>query len=291
MEIMNNSKSSQQQNHGRRQFLQLSGTAWVAALGSAQVLAADKAARVTSKTEPLKQLDGIKALFFDVQGTLVDFYSTIVEEGGKFSQARGFQADWGLVTEQWRAEYRVLLDKVIKKERPWTTTDVIFREALDIVLAKHSWGNSLSAADRDELTGLWSRLVPWSDSAPGLERLKKRFITSTLSNGSMASVLRITKYGNLPLDAVLTAELIKSSKPDPLVYQMALDSVGLQPHQAMMVACHKYDLSAAKKHGMKVAFIARPLEFGPNHPADTKPEPYFDYYANSITELASMLGA
>ncbi|NMM11689.1 MAG: haloacid dehalogenase type II [Polaromonas sp.] len=248
-------------------------------------MSAEKESPVASQTE------GLKVLFFDVQGTLVDFYSTIVQEGGKFSRLHGFQADWSLITEQWRAEYRNQLDQVIKQERPWTTTDAIYRDALDRVLTEHSWGNSLSPTDRDELSSVWSKLIPWNDSAQGLERLRARYTTSTLSNGSMASVLRITKHGGLPFDAILTAELIKSSKPDPKVYQMALDSVGIKAHQAMMVACHKYDLSAAKKLGFKVAFIARPLEFGPTNAADTKAEPYFDFYANSVNELASILGA
>lgn len=271
-------------NHRRRQFLKVSGASLVAAMLQVRVLAEEKQSLNASKGE------GLKALFFDVQGTLVDFYSTIVREGAKFSQSRGFDADWSLITEQWRTEYRGLLDQVIKQERPWTTTDVIYREALDRVLAKHSWGNAMSPVDRDELSTVWSKLIPWSDSVAGLDRLKKRYLTSTLSNGSMASVLRISKYGGLSFDAILTAELIKSSKPDPKVYQMALDSMGIKSHQAMMVACHKYDLSAAKKLGFKVAFIARPLEFGPKIAADTKAEPYFDYYANSINELASMLG-
>uniref|UniRef100_UPI0032D6DB63 (S)-2-haloacid dehalogenase n=1 Tax=Klebsiella oxytoca TaxID=571 RepID=UPI0032D6DB63 len=237
------------------------------------------------------QPDGLKALFFDVQGTLVDFYSTITREGEAFSAVRGFQADWTTVTEQWRAEYRSRLDQVIKGERPWTTTDRIYREALDGILANHPWGASLNSADRDELNSLWSKLIPWDDTAPGLARLRSKYITSTLSNGSMASVLRISKLGALPFDAILTAELVRSSKPDPKVYQLALDSVGIEAHQAMMVACHKYDLQAAKRLGFKVAFIARPFEFGPNKKVDTKPEQYFDYYANSVVELAGMLGA
>lgn len=272
-------------SNGRRQFLKVSGATLVAATQSVSVLAEEKQSLNASPGE------GLKALFFDVQGTLVDFYSTIVQEGAKFSQGRGFYADWALITEQWRGEYRSLLDQVIKRERPWTTTDVIYRDALDRVLVKHSWGKTLSPADRDELSTLWSKLTPWSDSAPGLERLKKKYLTSTLSNGSMASVLRISKYGDLPFDAILTAELIKSFKPDPKVYQMALDSIGVKANQAMMVACHKYDLIAAKKLGFKVAFISRPLEFGPKIAADTKAEPYFDFYANSIGELALVLSA
>lgn len=276
--------SSLQKDIGRRQFMKLSGVTLVASISNISTLVN------AAENEHKSQVEGIKALFFDVQGTLVDFYSTIVQEGEKLSKAFGFQADWPAITEQWRAEYRQLLNQVIKGNRGWTTTDVIYREALDKILANYPWGTSLSASERDKFNGLWSRLTPWADSPTGLQRLRTRYITSTLSNGSMASVLRIAKHGGLPFDAVLTAELVRSSKPDPKVYQLALDSVGIEANQAMMVACHKYDLSAAKKLGFKVAFIARPLEFGPDKNVDTKPESYFDLYAKSIDELASMLG-
>lgn len=233
----------------------------------------------------------IKALTFDIQGSLVDFYSTMVDEGEAFTKARGLAADWTQITEQWRAEYRRQLDEVIAGTLPWRSTDVIYRNALDHMLATYAWGNRLSAGDRDDLSSLWSKLKPWQDTRPGLERLRKKYTLSTLSNGSMASVVSIVKAGGLPFDCILTAELVKSSKPDPKVYALAVNSLNLAPHQILMVACHKYDLAAAKQLGFSVAFIPRPLEFGPNGKVDTSSESYFDLMASSLTELASMLGA
>ena len=232
------------------------------------------------------QIDGI---LFDVQGTLVDFYSTLVREGNRIGRSKGVDADWGSVIDHWRLLYRQALDAVISGKRSWVTTDVIYRETLDVLFEKFPWGSSFSTEERDELNHAWCRLDPWPDTIPGLLRLRERFVLSTLSNGSMASVISIVKVGKLPFDCVLTSELVRSFKPDPKVYQMAASSLGLAPEMILMVACHKYDLKAAKNLGFKTAFIQRPLEFGPTGHVDLTSEPYFDLMADSATDLALQL--
>ncbi|MDY7547737.1 haloacid dehalogenase type II [Glaciimonas sp. Gout2] len=233
----------------------------------------------------------IKALTFDMQGSLLDFYSTIAEEGKRFTDSRGIMADWTTISDQWRSDYRKQLDQVIAGSISWRSTDLIYRNALDNVLAGYDWGRLLSTNDRDDLSSVWSRLRPWADTRPGLERLRKKYKLSTLSNGSMASVVNIVKRYDLPFDCVLTAELVKSSKPDPKVYALAQNSLGLRPEEILMVACHKYDLAAAKKAGFHVAFIPRPLEFGPNGKVDTTEESYFDVMAPDLVQLAKLLAA
>jgi len=226
-----------------------------------------------------------------VQGTLVDFYSTIVQAGNQMSQRKGVPAQWGSLVDEWRQLYRLGLDEVISGKRAWVTTDVIYREALDLLLKKYNWGSSFSRADRDELNDVWRHLRPWDDTVPGLTKLRERYTLSTLSNGSMSSVVSIAKSGKLPFDCILTAELVKSAKPDPKVYNLAVTSLGVAPESILMVACHKYDLKAAKDQGLRVAFIPWPQEFGPNGKVDLSPEPYFDLMANSVIDLAGMLGA
>jgi 2-haloacid dehalogenase len=233
----------------------------------------------------------IEGILFDVQGTLVDFYSTLLREGDRIGHAKGIEADWSKVIDDWRVLYRQGLDAVISGKRSWVTTDVIYREALNVLLEEFPWGSCFNADERDQLNNVWRRLDPWPDTIPGLLRLRERFVISTLSNGSMASVVSIVKAGKLPFDCVLTSELVHSFKPDPKVYQLAASSLGLAPEKLLVVACHKYDLKAAKSLGFKSAFIQRPLEFGPAGTVDLTPEPYFDLMADSITELASQLSA
>ncbi|MCE4225567.1 haloacid dehalogenase type II [Methylobacterium sp. C25] len=233
----------------------------------------------------------IKGILFDVQGTTVDFYATILRKGDVFTRAHGIEADWTRIADQWRTEYRHLLDQIIAGTIPWRSTDQIYREGLDNLLATYDWGPKLSPADRDQLNAVWSQLEPWPDSRPGLDRLSRKFTLSTLSNGSMASVVSIAKLGQLPFDCILTAELVKSSKPDPKVYALGQNALALKPEQVLMVACHKYDLAAAKKFGFNTAFVPRPLEFGPKGKVDLTPEPYFDLMANDFVDLAGKLGA
>lgn len=231
----------------------------------------------------------IKALTFDMQGSLLDFYSTIFDAGTKFTANRGVSVDWTDVLNQWRKAYRDELNGIIAGTAPWKSTDAIYRSTLDKLLDGFAWGSVLSAQDRDQLSAAWSTLKPWPDTRPGLARLRTQFKLSTLSNGSMASIVNIVKTHDLPFDCVLTAELVNSSKPDPRVYALAQKSLGVRADEILMVACHKYDLAAAKAFGFKAAFIPRPFEFGPRGQADMGAEPYFDAMAPSLVDLASLL--
>ncbi len=230
----------------------------------------------------------IKAVAFDMQGSLLDFYTTIADAGNRYVATRGIHVDWTAVLTQWRKLYRDELDGIMSGASPWKSTDAIYRSTLDRLLADTAWGQVLSSGDRDQLSAAWSTLEPWADTRPGLASLRKAFKLSTLSNGSMASLINIAKMHDLPFDCILTAELVNSSKPDPKVYALAQKSLGVRADQILMVACHKYDLAAAKQFGFKVAFIPRPREFGPQGHADVEPEAYFDAMAPSLVELAAM---
>jgi 2-haloacid dehalogenase len=167
---------------------------------------------------------------------------------------------------------------------------LIYREALDTLLAS-SGLQGFGEPEREQLTAAWSRIRPWPDAVAGLVRLKSRFTIATLSNADVRAVVEIAKVGGLPWDAVFAAEMAQTFKPDPRTYRMVLGYLGLQPHDAMMVACHKYDLRAAQALGMRTAFVARPLEFGPTGQVDTAYESAFDINARDFLDLAQQLGA
>lgn len=252
---------------------------------------ADESTDSSAQTKVDFNPESIKAIVFDTVGTLVDSYGTITKRGAQFTQARGIQVDWFKLLDQWRAEWRRELDQVMAGTVAWRSNDVIYRDALDKVLASYEWGARLNAADRDQLNELWFELEPWPDTRPGLERLRKRYTLSTLSNGSMASVVQIVKHGKLPFDCILTAELVKSAKPDPKVYALATSSFQLRPDQILLVAAHKYDLAAARKFGFHVGFLPRPLELGPHGKVDLKPEAFYDLTQPSLVRIAEVLGA
>ncbi len=236
-------------------------------------------------------LADIRAIAFDVQGTCVDFYQPLMRHGQAANLAKGIKLDWSRLSGAWRELYRAEMDGVIEGNRPWIRVDHIYRQAFDTLLDREAVSDRFTAGERDSFCEVWSRLDPWPDSVEGLRRLRGKFTTATLSNAGMAEVISVCKHAGLQFDAVLTAELCKIYKPSPAVYQLAVDYLGFAPGQILMVACHKYDLAAARAFGMRTAFVARPLEFGPQSRPDVSIEPWFDLHVENLVELAAALGA
>lgn len=228
----------------------------------------------------------VKALTFDVFGTVVDWRAGVVREG----RALRLDVDWPPFADDWRRLYRPTLERVIRGELPWATFDELQRLMLDQVLADHLV-DGLTEEEKAHLSTVWRRLDPWPDAAPGLSRLKERFVVAALSNGSMWQLICLAKHGRLPWDAIISVELFHAYKPDPRVYLGAAELLQLPPEQVMMVAAHVYDLRAARSNGMRTAFVARPAEWGPDVAAE-QPEPgEFDVVASSFEDLATQLGA
>jgi len=231
----------------------------------------------------------VKALTFDVFGTVVDWRSTIIFEGEQLAEAKGLKVDWAKFADAWRGGYGPSMARVRSGELPWTNIDALHRMILDGLLVDFSI-SGLSEDEKDHLNRVWHRLKPWPDAVAGLERLRRRFVTATLSNGNMALLVNMAKHSGLSWDCVLSAELARQYKPDPEVYQMSADLLGFPPEQVMMVAAHKGDLKAAQAVGLKAAFVPRPQEFGPQREVDVSQEPWMDVYATDFEDLATKLG-
>ena len=236
-------------------------------------------------------LGAVRALTFDVQGTCTDFCGPLQRMGAEVNRSKGLALDWGALSAEWRSLYRAVLDAVIAGQRPFLRVDRIYRETLDTLLERHGLSGRFDADERDEMNRVWSRLEPWPDTVAGLARLRRRFVLSTLSNAAMSTMVAVVRHGNLPFDAILTAELARIYKPAPAVYQLAVDYLGYAPHEIMMVACHKYDLAAARAFGMRTAFVTRPLEFGPGESPDIAPEDWIDVHAEDFLGLAAAMAA
>lgn len=233
--------------------------------------------------------DGIKVLAFDVFGTVVDWRGTIVAEGERLGAAKGLRVDWGHFADAWRARYRPSMDRVMRGELPWTTLDALHRASLEEVLAELGVTN-LSETQKDELNHVWHRLRPWPDSVAGLIRLRERYILATLSNGNVRLLVDMARHSGLPWDCILSAELVRAYKPDPRVYQMAVELLAVKPHELLMVAAHPADLLAAQAQRLRTAFVPRPLEHGPDAHPDLAPAASFDLVASDFADLARQLG-
>lgn len=231
----------------------------------------------------------IGALLFDVFGTVVDWRGSIIREGADWTRTHHIKVDWAAFADAWRAGYGPAMDLVRTGKLPWQTIDQLHRRILDDILAKfHVEG--LSESDKHRLNRVWHRLHPWPDSVAGLTRLKKKYIIATLSNGNVSLLTNMAKFGGLPWDAILSAELVRHYKPDPEAYQGSARLLDLAPAECMMVAAHKGDLQAAARAGLQTAFVARPLERGPGSKSDVAPEPGFTFNTTNFNDLAGKLG-
>lgn len=235
------------------------------------------------------QPDSIKALAFDVFGTVVDWRSTVIREGRALGKAKGLDVDWAAFADAWRDGYGPAMNRVRNGELQWKTIDELHRLILDGLLERFGI-TGLDEAEKDRLNRVWHRLDPWPDAVEGLTKLKSRFIIASLSNGNVALLVNMAKHGGLPWDAVLSAELAGRYKPDREVYLKAADLLGLEPAAVMMVAAHKGDLRAAGRAGLRTAFVPRPRE-RPNRQIDLSVDGEFDVSATDFVDLASKLGA
>jgi 2-haloacid dehalogenase len=231
----------------------------------------------------------VKALIFDVFGTVVDWRGSIIAQAADFGKARGIERDWAAFADTWRSKYRPFMDKVRTGELPWTNLDALHRMALEEVLAEFEI-DGLDDAEKAEVNFFWHRLRPWADSVPGLYRLKHGYIIAPMSNGNIALMTNMAKNGGLPWDCILGAEVAKHYKPDPESYLTAVELLGLRPEQVMMTAAHQGDLMSAQKVGLRAGFVPRPMEHGPDVTPDPTPDPSFDVVATDFVDLARQMG-
>jgi 2-haloacid dehalogenase len=230
----------------------------------------------------------VRALLFDVFGTVVDWRSSIIEQLRRFGQDRGFSADWEALADAWRRRYQPSLDRVRQGEIPWTVLDQLHAASFAEAAEELALG-PLEPAELEAAAQFWHRLEPWEDVRAGLTRLRRRFIIGPLSNGNLGLMVRLAKSVALPWDVVFGSDLFHHYKPDSEVYLGACHLLRLPPEEVMMVAAHNYDLKAARSLGLRTAFVPRPSEHGPNQQSDLTAEDSWDIVAADFNDLADQL--
>ncbi|MFG2139690.1 haloacid dehalogenase type II [Streptomyces sp. NPDC048650] len=231
----------------------------------------------------------MRVVLFDTFGTVVDWRSGLLETAHRLERHRGVHADWAALADAWRAEYMPSMDRVRRGELPWTALDDLHRASLPGVVDKLAI-EGLTDEDLAELTLGWHHLPPWPDAVAGLESLKRRYIIGPLSNGDVAMLTDIAKHAGLPWDLVIGADLFRHYKPDPEIYLGACSLLRRAPEEVLLCAAHNEDLVHARAAGLRTAFVRRPTEHGPDQRIDLHPEQDWDLTADSITELAALLG-
>ncbi|MBN1685192.1 MAG: haloacid dehalogenase type II [Spirochaetales bacterium] len=240
------------------------------------------------KSKQTIDLHTIKALTFDVFGTVADWRSTIIREGRALGDEINHHVAWDTFADAWRAGYEPAMQRVRSGELPWLSIDALHRMILDDLLDRFGI-TELSESGKDHLNRVWHRLELWPDVKQGLERLRQRYVVASLSNGNVALLTNMAKHADLRWDCVLSAELSNHYKPDAEVYLKAAQLLGLQPAEVMMVAAHNHDLKGAQSAGLRTAFVYRTTEYGLNQTTNLNPDPSFDLAAIDFMDLAGQL--
>jgi len=231
----------------------------------------------------------IKALLFDVFGTVVDWRGSITIEMERFGHTHQIDQNWEQFVLDWRALYQPAMDVIRKGNRGYVKLDQLHEENLQQLLKEYAL-DTLDDAQLDHINRAWHRLQPWADSLPGMYRLKKRYVLASLSNGNVALIVNMAKHSAIPWDMVLGSETSQGYKPQEKVYLHSAQMLDLEPAQCMMVAAHNDDLAAARSVGFKTAYINRPYEYGEAQLNDLHAEDDWDIVGEVMTDIADALG-
>jgi len=233
-------------------------------------------------------MTSIRAMFFDVFGTLVDWRTGVAREADRVLSPLGYTLDWTGFADAWRAEYQPGMEEVRSGRIPFSKLDVLHRHNLERFMPRFGL-TDLSETVRHELTLAWHRLDAWPDVPAALKRLRKKFLLAPVSNGNISLMVDLARHNDFPWDAILGAEIAGDYKPKPRVYLAACEAFDLKPAQCMMVAAHSNDLAAAAACGLRTGHIARPGEYGPGTGERTPTVPV-DFAGTDLADLASKLG-
>ena len=236
----------------------------------------------------MKTIQDVKAIFFDVFGTVFDWHKSIYLETKTFTSQNRLSFDEFEFTDKWRAGFRTLQSEIATGKRNYLSMDDIHMEVLNELLEELK----IRHINKDKLIQFnqsWHRLIPWGDSLPGLADLKENHIISALSNGNLSMLVKLSKNSKIPWDSILSTEFFGTYKPDPKVYLGAIKMLDVLPKETMMVASHAYDLDGAKRAGMKTCYVHRPNEFGTGKSEDYGDLSRFDIVVDSFEDISQHL--
>jgi 2-haloacid dehalogenase len=195
----------------------------------------------------------IRALVFDAYGTLFDVHSIVA------TCERLFPGKGAALAQTWRVkqlEYTWLRNSMQRH--------VDFNDVTQDALRVACEALALSYADAvlDELNLAYRTLQPFADARPALEALRaanNKPKLAILSNGAPDMLNAVVKHNgfDMLLDEVLSVEDVGVFKPDPLVYQLAVDSLGIAKNEIGFVSSNGWDAAGAKAFGFNVFWINR----------------------------------
>ena len=233
---------------------------------------------------------GIKALTFDTGGTILDWHTGFRDAFAAAGSKHKIDKDWaGLANEYRRRTLQAMLNHG-EKEPASKNFDDVHREVLESMASEQGL-ESFTADDKHSIA--WEALhglTCWPDFPAVLPRLREKYLCVSFTLLSFRIIIDTARVNGLSWDAVMSCEGIGKYKVLPESYLTCAKFLQLDPSECCMVACHNFDLDAAKSCGFKTAFVHRPKEWGHESPPSPEPSPHHDFVANDFPELARKLG-
>jgi 2-haloacid dehalogenase len=231
----------------------------------------------------------VRAVLFDTFGTVVDWRGGITAAATELLRRHGVDADGAAFADAWRGMYQPSMAPIRDGIRDFTTLDVLHRESLLSLLTDRGLSSQVGEHEIDALVHAWHELPPWPDSVPGLTAVRAHYVIGPLSNGNTSLLTDMARHAGLPWDVILGSDVRQAYKPSPDAYLAPAELLDLAPGEIMLAAAHNDDLRHARSVGLATAFIARPIEHGPNQTTDLAAEDDWDVSVTSIVELARVL--
>jgi 2-haloacid dehalogenase len=225
----------------------------------------------------------LRAVLFDTGGTVLDWHGSLVSELHSLGADRLQGVEPSAFVNEWR---RRSMRAIVGQVRPAFDMDDVHLRALDETVA-HFGIPALDGTARQQLWRGWHRLRTWPDFSAALARLRQRLPVVSFTMLPLPLVVDVSRLNGLTWDAVVSCQMIGVYKPHREAYDTALTWLGLRAEEALMVACHNFDLNAAQDAGMKTAFVRRPLEWGPAGPPDPHPNRTYDHLVDGFDALVT----
>ncbi|MBI1922923.1 haloacid dehalogenase type II [Candidatus Poribacteria bacterium] len=230
----------------------------------------------------MEKFSHIKALTFDLFGTILDLGGSLTPFIGQFLKNKGSDVSPNRFWEQWRARQRI---------EQYQDTIMMLGHSGYLGTARRAFVYTLSlngvSASRDEVANFmqaWQELSPFPEVLPALERLTSRYKLVVLSNGDPDFLEYLVKHRvQWNFDDVISVALVGAFKPHPGVYRRAAGELGLEAGECLMVSANAFDVMGARACGYSAAFVNRyglPYEDSPYQPNVT---------VRDFTELAHAL--
>jgi len=227
----------------------------------------------------------IKVLAFDTGGTVLDWHAGLTAAMAAWGTAQGIERDWHALANEYR---RRSLRRMTGTVDPGFNIDDVHREMLGEVFDENGLGGS--EEDRRAIAKRWHQLDAWPDFAAALRRLRRHRICVSFTILSLSLIVDASRRNGIDWDAVIPCEMLGVYKPLPDAYRRTAALLAVEPHEILMVACHNFDLDAARGVGYRTAFVRRPDEWGPAGPPDPLPNPATDIVVDGFAELADHFG-